>query len=479
MKNKKTRLAFEAFWILFCSVCLLMSCGKKPLRVDPSRLNSELPVPTVTPTPTPTGTPVAGCTDLAGQLTLVYPASTAAIVPYMGVVWRIDASGCNNRYKISGETDTFSGSVNLVRTYPAGSYSENFLILGLAESGNDVVRSVVVQTPTFTVSSVPNPTPTPTTAIPDAACTITKESMLTADDNRINFQIHPLNSATLSANVNGAAAAFNTNIAIRPNAAGIYEVNGVVDGPGNPGVCRLVFDPPRCQVSVASSNYSSANILMKLFGPMDHATLDGTAITMPILPENSVNVAKSFGDLASKTSTGRVYNAAGDTNKCTVTYNRPAPQVVKVIWSFWSDASSSLLVTPTSLTLKTNDWWPMGDVQMLAIREDGTKVIEFEAVAPFPWVKDSYATRTYGGNYAPFLLGEDKVINFHNADLDFAMVAEMQNGSPITRTSNRGQIIVSHTSGSRLSVRVNDTDWYAGYYQVSLCRRGFNINCDL
>ena len=482
MTVKNLRLAFHAFWIVFCAFWLFTSCGKNTLKVKPPR-ESQVESPELSPTPLPTDSPQASCpTPLSATLSLVYPSSLGAITSSTGVVWRIDVVGCNSRFRLSDGSDIFSASVNAVKHYGPGPRSESFRIFGLAESGDSIVGSVEVTSPGFTVPvppTNPNPDPNPQ-PIPAARCSITKESLLGPDDDRVSFQIHALSPSTITARVNGTIAAFDTNLAIRPNAAGIYEVNGVVDGPGEPGICRAVFYPPHCELSIVNTNYAAANLKVKLFGPVDRATLDGTALTLPAPPASSVNVIKNFTAAGSKTSTGRVFGPDGDEDKSTVTYSRPAPQVAKVIYSYWSDADYWITVTPSSLTIHTGTWWPASDVQMIAFREDGSKTIEFQATEPFARTIDLNGTRSYSGNYAPFLWGNVSPALFRSAALGFAAQTVMHTGTAIGAGSNRNGVHnLQHTPGTYLHYSANDTAYGAAYYQVQLCRPGMaGVSCD-
>lgn len=320
--------------------------------------------------------------------------------------------------------------------------------------------------------NIPDPPPAPT-------CNLVKSSVITEPAQALQFTLS-VNGAATYAMVNGilitGSAPVDSSyvLTINPDPDGSYNVFAEVRGPGGIGLCDDYFTPPSCQLEAHNITYTSANLRLTLQGAVISVLVDDQDITpLPIPPENTIDIPKNFSG-GTHESEAILVSPTGDTGFCSLAYLAGAPQIINVVISFISEAHSTFSMSPTQINLHSSNYHALGDLQILVVREDGSEVIEVDRLYPFGEpVPSGNNDKSITGDFGKYLIGNAIPYDLHVSESSFAIQTEFVD-SEVSLTSNRNGIDILQCSDSVISLEVNDTSYWSGYYQVAMCKTGYS-----
>lgn len=184
------------------------------------------------------------------------------------------------------------------------------------DSGADNLDNFYDPIPSITPLPSPSPTPPPP-GVPN--CEIERLTPYTNFGQALSFKLNVFGSFT-SALVNGRPINPQTPISILPDVTGSYRATAFISNGAGSSSCEALFVPPSCSLELVGKTNGAADLKMNLAGGISFASLEGENQLLPLPPNRSI-LYRHHASGGTRTVTGVVRSAQGDTSSCSLTYS--------------------------------------------------------------------------------------------------------------------------------------------------------------
>lgn len=447
----------------------------------------------------PTGSISSECpTNLLGLITLESP-TTLPVPLNSPVTYKIQAIGCSGKYSLQDSpSQIFTSSTTVQRTYTtAGDKTETFVINSVNATNSKILKTIT-KTANITVGAAGSTTPPPPATVPGAPmCAFTRGGPFTGPAAPIKFGLTLMGGTATQAMISDglavAATAMNgAQVDVMPGLDGIYRAQGYVSGPGGSNLCQTQFAPPKCTLEMVNTTWNSTDVKLSVPAGIVEATVQGQTVPPGDPTQPRVIVSKvTFGP---GPVTGRTIRAEAfgpsfqfgrDKAVCeTAPFAIGDAPIANAVVSWISDSDSKVEITKNAIRLHPGAMYPMFHFQILAVKValDGSVTEEVVVNIPAPfgttidwsqrsWKEFSWQSLGRSKDFTELLMPDAHKIGYSLHTQNFAN-REQHLYYPfmtVDMRANRNSLEISNSPTYSLSAAANDTDIYAGYYQIALC----------